>query len=252
MNASVEFRFYEELNDFLPVEKRKISFSFIFSPGQTVKDAIESLGVPHTEVDFILANGESVPFDYRLAVEDRIAVYPAFESFELAGLTRVREKPLRQPRFIADVHLGRLARWLRLLGLDTLYRNDYQDDEIIRLAVAEHRVILTRDLGILKHREVTHGYWLRSTGASRQAEEVLRRFDLRGRIEPFTRCLECNGRIHAVGPAVIRDRVPPRIFQHFTRFCECQDCQRVYWQGSHYERMMRRLREWGIEDKDKC
>src|SRR5688572_2235611 len=145
-----EFRFYEELNDFLPRERRKRSFEHAFDGTPSVKDRIESLGVPHTEVDLILVDGEPVDFAHRLRGGERVAVYPMFERFDVAGLTRVRAEPLRDPKFVLDVHLGRLAAFLRVLGFDCVYFNDLHDDEIVRIARAERRIVLTRDIGLLK------------------------------------------------------------------------------------------------------
>ena len=119
------FRFYEELNDFLPKEKRKKRFEHNFIDRASVKDVIESFGVPHTEVDLIIVNGESKNFSYIINDGDDISVYPVFESIDISNLQKLRPEPLREPKFILDVHLGTLARYLRMLGFDTNYRNDY-------------------------------------------------------------------------------------------------------------------------------
>ena len=179
-----QFRFYEELNDFLAPDKKKRDFSYPFNGRPSIKDAIEAIGVPHTEVELILANGRSVGFDYPLKHGDRVSVYPVFESLDISPVVRVREKPLREPSFILDVHLGRLAKLLRMLGFDTRYRNDYRDIEIVDISIKERRIILTRDRGILKNRSVTHGYCLRSTEPIAQAREVLQRFDLFSQVTP--------------------------------------------------------------------
>ena len=234
---TAEFRFYEELNDFLPIALRKRSFAHAFTGTPSVKDVIEALGVPHTEVDLILVNGRSVDFSYPVRDGDRISVYPVFESFDISPLLRLRPRPLRDPRFVLDSHLGRLAVYLRLLGFDTLYRNDYGDAQIVELARAEQRIILTRDKGLLKHGAVTHGYWLRETEPHRQTVEVLRVFDLRRSMQPFTRCMACNGELQDVGKAVVIDRLPPHVRESFDQFAQCAGCSRVYWPGSHYTRL---------------
>ncbi|MEK7405630.1 MAG: Mut7-C RNAse domain-containing protein, partial [Acidobacteriota bacterium] len=149
MNVA-HFRFYGELNDFLSPERRMTAFPHSFELPAPVKDMIEGLGVPHTEVDLILANGESVDFSYVVRDGDRISVYPVFESLDITPLLRLRERPLRQPRFVLDAHLGKLAAYLRMLGFDTLYRNDYQDPELVALAARDKRILLTRDVGLLK------------------------------------------------------------------------------------------------------
>jgi len=234
---TAEFRFYEELNDFLPIALRKRSFVHAFTGTPSVKDVIEALGVPHTEVDLVLVDGVSVDFARRLSGGERVAVYPAFERFDIGPLTRLRPRALRQTRFVLDTNLGRLARRLRLLGFDTLYRNDYGDAQIVELARAEQRIILTRDKGLLKHGAVTHGYWLRETEPHRQTVEVLRVFDLRRSMQPFTRCMACNGELQDVGKAVVIDRLPPHVRESFDQFAQCAACRRVYWPGSHYTRL---------------
>jgi len=232
-----EFRFYEELNDFLPPARRKRDFIYAFQGRPAVKDAIEALGVPHPEVDLILVNGESVGFGHPLGDGDRVSVYPVFESLEIAGATRLRPQPLREPRFILDVHLGRLARHLRLLGFDTRYANDAADAAIAAAAARERRIVLTRDRGLLKHSAVTRGYWVRATAPRAQAAEVIRRFQLEARLRPFTRCLECNGVLRAADKAAVADRLPPRARRLHDTFAECPDCRRLYWPGSHHRRL---------------
>lgn len=202
-HKAAEFRFYEELNDFLPVEKRKRSFVYQFRGRPTVKEAIEAIGVPHAEVDVVLLNGNSVGFEQPLADDDRVAVYPMFESLDVSSVTRLRPAPLRQPRFVLDTHLGTLSRRLRLLGFDAAYRNDYDDAEIIRIAREEGRAILTRDRGILKRNEVVRGYWVRKEKPKEQVLEVLGRFDLFSQIRPFLRCTVCNGDIKQVAKEAV-------------------------------------------------
>lgn len=192
MQNIAHFRFYSELNDFLPPQKRATQFDYSFSGTPSVKDAVEAIGVPHTEIDLIIVNGKSIDFEYQLKNGDDVAVYPVFESFDITPVIRLRQAPLRDPKFICDVHLGALARLLRLTGFNTLYRNDYADEQIVDIAVAEKRCILTRDRGILKRKAVTHGYCLRSTHPEEQAREVLARFDLYSSMKPFTLCIECG------------------------------------------------------------
>lgn len=237
MKKRAEFRFYEELNDFLPPGLRKTAFPYEFTGSPAVKDAIEAIGVPHVEVDLILADGVSVPFTHHLEDGERIAVYPMFESLDIGPVVRLRPAPLREPRFILDVHLGTLARYLRLLGFDAVYENDFEDAEIIARAARERRIILTRDVGLLKHGAVTRGYWIRSADTRKQVRDVLRRFDLRGAIAPFTRCMVCNGPVAPVAKADIMDRLEPLTARHYDTFSRCASCGRIYWQGSHWRKM---------------
>ncbi len=214
------FRFYAELNDFLPSEKRMTAFLCAFDGKQSVKHLIESLGVPHTEVDLVLVNGQSVEFSYIPEDGDSVSVYPVFEAFDIAPLSRVRPRPLRVTRFVADAHLGRLAAYLRMLGFDALYRKDFKDDELAALSSRERRILLTRDRDLLKRRTVTHGHYVHEISPRLQLAEIVERFDLARSIKPFTRCMKCN-----------------RILERAGRLSQCRDCGNLYWEGSHYRRM---------------
>ncbi|HBH35595.1 MAG TPA: twitching motility protein PilT [Gammaproteobacteria bacterium] len=243
---SADFRFYEELNDFLPTEKRKqtIVYQFFGTPG--IKDPIESLGIPHTEVELIIVNGRSVGFDYQLRDNDRVAVYPVFESLDVTPLVRLRERPLRKSRFVVDVNLGKLARWLRLLGFDTLYRNDYSDAELAGISVEQRRILLTRDRFVLRRKIITHAYWVRAHDPDEQIAEILKRFDLSAQVVPFKRCLECNGLIREVEKSEIADQLKPLTRRYYNRFYRCKACGKVYWRGPHYEKMVLKLECLGV------
>ena len=235
--ARAFFRFYAELNDHLPADKQYGTIEKAFYDPCSVKDMIESFGVPHTEIDLVIANGDSVDFTYTVRNRDRIAVYPMFESIEVTPALKVRPHPLRQPKFVLDVHLGRLAAYLRMLGIDAQYRNTFTDAELVRISSGEHRILLTRDRGLLKHRAVTHGYWLRQTASRAQAAEVVQRFDLAGAIRPFTRCMACNGTLLSAAKEQVRSVIPSRTAELFDEFHQCAECRRIYWKGSHYVRM---------------
>jgi len=235
----VHFRFYEELNEFLPQHKRKTEFEYHFNGAPSVKDAIEAIGVPHVEVDLILVNGVSVSFSRKLRDGDRVSVYPVFESFDVSDVTHLRAKPLRETRFILDVHLGRLAKYLRLCGFDTLYSRFFEDLEIIETALKEKRIILTRDRQLIKNSRVTHGYWIRSQNHNDQLTEVFRRFDLRERLKLFSRCINCNNLLEEVRKEEIIDRLQADTSRYFSKFTRCPGCDRIYWEGSHYDNMKR-------------
>jgi len=207
-----------------------------FHQGDTVKALIEALGVPHTEVDLILVNSQSKPFDYQLVEGDRISVYPVFESFDIQALTRVRPRPLREIKFLADVHLGRLAKNLRMVGFDTMYSNAFDDETLSCLAHRDQRIILTRDRGLLKLKAVSHGYCVRSPQPWDQLTEVIDRFDLIGNLNPFSICMHCNEPLQPLDRDTVRQQLP-RIAQAYTRFSHCPACQRVYWPGTHWQRM---------------
>jgi uncharacterized protein with PIN domain len=232
------FRFYEELNNFLPEVRRKSDFIYSFDRRASIKDCIESMGVPHTEVDLILVNGVSVDFSYILEDRDRVSVYPVFELLDITEVTHLRPQPLRDPRFVVDVNLGRMARYLRLLGFDTLYRNDYVDRDLVRICSEQGRIVLTRDRNLLKHSAITHGCFVHNSEPLSQVEEVILRLDLANSANPFKRCVRCNGLLEPVEKIVVEDRVPPLMRKHYEVFWICSDCEQVYWKGAHYARMV--------------
>ncbi len=234
---SVTIRFYEELNDFLPPALRKRPFTVAFVPGCTAKAIVEDQGVPHTEVDLLLVNGESVDFSYRLCDADRISVYPVFESWDIAGLSRVRPVPLREPRFVLDVHLGKLARLLRMFGFDAAWSGTVDDEDLVRAARREKRIILSRDRGLLKRRLVTHGYLVRGSDPRDQVAEVIRRFDLSRAVHPFGRCMRCNEPLVPCEKNAALPLVPEVVGTMYSAFSRCPSCHRVFWKGSHWERM---------------
>ncbi len=234
-----EVRFYAELNDFLPPHRRGRMTAYAFEVSGSVKDMIEALGVPHTEVDLILVNGESEDFSYRVRAGDRISVYPVFEAMDISPLVRLRPQPLREPRFVADGHLGRLAAYLRMLGFDTVYRADAQDEELAQTATNERRILLTRDRGLLKRSVVTRGYCVRTTHPREQLAEVVERFDLSGSVAAFRRCVHCNAVLQPIQKEAISDRLQPETKQYYEEFHICPGCERIYWKGSHYRRMRR-------------
>jgi uncharacterized protein len=235
--GQVTFRFYGQLGDFLPGGKPGVTHDF--ERPASFKHVIESIGVPHTEVRLIVVNGEPVPFSYLVRDGDQISVYPAFEHIDISPVTSLQPEALDESRFVADVHLGRLAAYLRMLGFDTLYPDDYRDEELARLSSAEKRILLTRDRGLLKRNAVTHGYFVRETRPERQLAEVVRVFNLAGSIMPFHRCLACNGLLEPVDKEAIADRLLPNTKQYYDEFRICQTCRKIYWKGSHYQRMQK-------------
>ena len=233
----VQLRFYEELNDFLPPQRRKVTFTHELTRRTSVKDLIESFGVPHTEVEMILANGQSVDFSYIVQTGDRISVYPKFESLDVSPLIRLREKPLRDPRFVVDANLGQLARYLRLLGFDATYCNNFADAEVAQIGSREKRIVLTRDRALLQHKIITHGYFVRAVKPREQVREILARLDLYRTLRPFTRCLRCNGELETVDKEAVLQQLEPKTKRYYDRFRKCKACGQAYWKGSHFNRM---------------
>lgn len=232
-----QFRFYAELNEFLPAARRQRQFTASCASDASLKHVIEALGVPHTEVDLILRNGQPARFEQRLAQNDRISVYPVFEALDLAPEQSLRAKPRREVRFVADAHLGGLARLLRMAGFDTLYRNDFADVEILGLALAEQRIVLTRDRELLKRREMERGCYVHALKPIAQIEEVLARLGLAQAMRPLSRCLACNQPLAAIAKAAVADRLPPGVRERHQHFAHCARCGSVLWEGSHSRRM---------------
>ncbi|MDC7240187.1 MAG: Mut7-C RNAse domain-containing protein [Spirochaetales bacterium] len=252
MVCSITIRFYEELNDFLKGYPLKEDIPFSFAGRRSVKDLIESFGVPHTEIDLILVNGGAVDFTYIVADGDRISVYPVFESMEIGGLSPLREIPLRDTRFVLDVHLGKLARDLRMLGFDSDYASDRDDPELAEISVSENRILLTRDRGLLKRSIVTHGLYIHSDQPEEQLKEILTKLDLFKRIRALTRCLVCNTPlIRLEGNELERHRseIPPKVLERQKEFSCCLSCNKIYWKGDHWKNMVRRIKELGTQDR---
>lgn len=241
--GSVVVRAYAELNDFLPPPVRQRSFEVPLPLGATVRDLVAGLGIPPPEVDLVLVNGEPADWAVRLQDGDRVAIYPVFETIDIGSVQRLRPEPLREPRFVCDVHLGRLAAYLRLLGFDTRYERKADDATLAAWSERERRIVLTRDRELLKRRAVTHGYWLRSAHPREQLLEVVRRFDLVGSLRPFVRCPRCNGPLVRVEREEARAHVPPRSWQRAREFWRCSGCDQFYWYGTHCERV-EELIEW--------
>jgi len=235
--AEATLRFYSELNDYLPRDSRQRDIAVRFEPPCPARHLIERLGIPHTEIELILIDGVSVGLETAVPDRARIAVYPMFEALDITPLVRLRPFPLREPRFFADAQLGRLARYLRLLGFDTRYENNIGDADLVRRAVAERRIVLSRDRDLLMRREVTHGCHVREDAPMRQLAQVIERCDLVGRAQPFTRCMECNAPLRRVDKVQILDRLEPGTRRFYDTFWRCSGCGRIYWQGTHYQRL---------------
>jgi uncharacterized protein with PIN domain len=234
--SQATFYFHAELNDFLPPSRRGASFAHTFVGRVSIKDMIEALGVPHTEVEAIVV-GQSVEFAYLVQDGDQVAVYPASVLPPNLPLTALRPPIPAEPRFVLDTHLGQLAAYLRMLGFDTLYRNDYPDEELARISSEEGRILLTRDRGLLKRGIVTYGRYVREIDPQRQVAEVVRRYQLAAAIVPLRRCIRCNGLLHKVRKDQVGDRLAPKTREYYDEFSACASCDQIYWKGSHYERM---------------
>lgn len=202
----------------------------------SIKDFIEALGVPHPEIEQIIVNQQAVDFDFSL-LEDETHDVQVYSDIQQDNTAPLRPPLTAKPRFILDTHLGRLANILRMMGFDTLYRNDYPDDELAFVSNQETRVLLTRDIGLLKRSLVIYGRFVRETDPHKQIIEIMRAFKLLPYVEPFKHCIKCNGLLHRVEKADVIDRIPENSANHFEIFHQCADCHQVYWKGSHYNKM---------------
>jgi hypothetical protein len=227
--VTATFCFVGELNAFLPRDRREREFAAPCARDATVKHMIEALGVPHTEVGRLAVNGAPSVFECRLEEGDAVLVHPQAEQ-AAAGI-----------RFIADAHLGALARLLRMAGFDTLYKNDYQDEEIVAIAAREARTVLTRDRELLKRRELEHGCYLHAIRPEAQLRELVTRLGLALLARPFTLCLHCNLPLRAIDKEQVLARLPESVRLTHAALTTCDACGRVFWQGSHHRRMLAML-----------
>ena len=230
-------QFFETLNDFLPAQRQHTRFSHRFEGAPSVKDMVEALGVPHTEVALIIVNGNPVSFQYHVCPGDSISVYSTCDVDGISAELCLTPPLPDEVRFVVDVHLGRLAAYLRMLGFDTLYPSDYRDEELARISSVEKRVLLTRDLGLLKRSIVVYGCFVRETNPWRQLAEVLQRYRLLDSVVLFHRCTQCNSVLSNVDKTAVVDRIPPETRQYYDHYRVCPACGKLYWRGSHFDRM---------------
>jgi hypothetical protein len=242
-SCTATFIFYNTLTDFLPAAKKSTPLLYTFTGTPSVKDAIETLGVPHVEVDVIVVNGTSVDFTYLLSNTVEVQVYPKYFSPQTGQVQHLLENYPQKPAFILDVHLGKLARQQRMLGFDALYETDYADNQIASIASAQNRIVLTRDILLLKRKAIKWGYWLRSQQTEEQLVEVMTYFRLLNYVDPFTRCMACNGHILSVDKSRIIAELQAQTRECFHEFYQCTSCEKIYWKGSHYEKMLRRIEQ---------
>ncbi len=237
------FRFYEELNDFLPRHRRKVDFEVMFKGKRSIKDMIEALGIPHTEVDLVLVDGNSVAFNYILQDNDCVSVYPVFESLNITNVTHLRKTPLRRNKFIADINLGDIVKYMRALGFDIYYDALFSSREIIDISKTENRIILTKSRKLLKFKEVSHGIFIRPGTPTEQIRRIIEYLDIKDDIKPFSRCLRCNRSLVVVRKEKILDRIPPMAKEFCDEYVQCQSCDKIYWKGNHFINMEKVLKQ---------
>jgi len=234
VTKEVELRFYGTLNDFLHPRLRQVSFRHGYTGSPSIKDIVESVGVPHVEISLVLLNGEVSSLDSHPERGDRITCYSRFHKINIGDVNLITDESV-EPRFILDVHLGKLAKFMRIMGFDTLYQTDYTDNEILKISISENRIILTRDLGILRHGLAKNGYYLRSTNPKIQLVEVMDTFSLHTKSNPFSRCSICNGHVEVVAKEQVANQLEARTIIFYNDFFRCKSCGQIYWEGSHFK-----------------
>ena len=239
MNVGIVVRCYEELNDYLPREQRKVAFTHVVAMDTPAAVLLHDLGIPAEKVEMILVNGASVGLGHRLQDGDRISVYPVFESFDISEQLRVRAHPLREPRFVLDAHLGKLAAYLRMLGFDSLYKNDFKDRVLMALSRNKGRILLSKDQDLVYKSGLTRVYEVKAQRPRSQLTEVVERFDLYRGIQPFQRCMLCNALLETAHKSDVAGRVPRLVLQTHDAFRICPACNKVYWAGTHHQHMHR-------------
>jgi len=237
MQSCITIRFYAELNDFLEPGSRQSAVRHVLDSPRSIKDLVQSLGVPHTEIDLILINGKPEDFSYLVRGGEHISVYPAFTSLAIDPVSRCQPRDALELRFILDTHLGKLASYLRMMGFDTLYQNNSSDPDLAETAGRDNRILLSCDRQLLMRNRVTYGYFVRSRNPRQQLDEINQRYNLAAQQRPFTRCMACNGELHTVTRDQVEAELMPGTLKHYDRFSRCLGCGKVYWKGSHYEKM---------------
>ncbi len=231
------FHFHGDINFFLPKKHRHHPFEHPFAWKASIKDMVESLGPPHCEIALLLVDSVSVGFDHIVLPNTKIDIYDNMLAVDVKNRVWLRPPLADKPRFVLDTHLGRLAGYLRMMGFDTLYRNDYPDDLLAEISDTEGRILLTRDIGLLKRGRVQYGYFMRETNPKTQIVEIVRRYALSLTTSPFRRCLKCNGELSPVEKAHVLAQLPNTSAEQYDEFRQCDDCGQVYWKGTHYDKM---------------
>jgi len=243
MTIKTYIQFNDSLNFFVKEDKRNSVITYEFEQKRSIKDLLESIGIPHTEVDLIIVDETSVTFEHQVSDNEHINVYPVTCSQEITSSTNklihLQPKPHNPLRFVLDVHLGTLARDLRMLGFDCLYENDYKDKELANISNSTQRVLLTCDLKLLIRRNIEFGYYVRSRNHEEQIQEVLTRYNLFNSLLPFTRCLKCNAPLKPVNKQDIQSELNINTKKYYDNFYQCTNCLKIYWEGSHYLSMIK-------------
>ena len=251
MAPPITIKFHGQLNDFLSEQQQGTVLEVEYKNTRSVKDLIESIGIPHTEIDIVIRNKESISLTQLVRPGDSIEVYPACTSPDTPGpglkILHCQPESLADTRFVLDVHLGKLAAYLRMLGFDSLYRNDYEDTTLAEISAQENRILLTCDRRLLMRKQVSYGYFVRHRKPQQQLSEIMARYRLYKKVRPFSRCMRCNGVTHKVSKRSIEANLLAGTKKYYNEFYQCESCNKIYWQGSHYQNMERLIEKWSID-----
>ena len=234
---SFTLTFEGHLNNFLSHSEKFKAIQRTMHLPSSIKDVIEAQGIPHIEVDVITVNDRSVDFSYHIIQGDVIRVFPYNIEPHISPLIHLTPQNLEAPRFILDTHLGKLASYLRMLGFDTTYQNNLEDKRIAEISLNEDRIVLSRDLGLLKRKIITRGAFIRSTVPRQQLIEIITRYQLIDKVDPLKRCIQCNGKIEPIPKVRIKLLVSEKTLRYYDEFFICSVCKQIYWKGSHYYHM---------------
>lgn len=235
--SMVTLIFHGNLADLLKKEYHQGMVQYELTRRASIKDIIESLGIPHTEIGKIVVQGQEANFDHIPGKELEIHVYPMTGSALAALPSILWQECWDFNRFMVDVNALKLARNLRIAGIDTTIVPDSNLIDIGLLAAEQARVLLTRNRQLLKCSTVMFGQLLRSEDHLDQLREVVSRFGLKSHFQPFSRCLTCNGRLESVAKEEIEHLLEPLTKRYYTIFKRCQHCRTIYWHGSHMQHM---------------
>ncbi|RZB34543.1 MAG: uncharacterized protein SRB1_00311 [Desulfobacteraceae bacterium Eth-SRB1] len=238
--------FPEEFNCFKRRKNKGPEIIYTLEQKTSIKHIIESLGVPHTEIGKIFAEDKEVDFNYIPVNSQKITVLSITPPFDVTRPSFLRPEPLQKIRFVVDVNVGKLALLLRMLGLDAVYSPKYVDRDILYFSGKEKRIVLSKDTGLLECRQVIFGRHVRSIYPDDQLIEIIKFFGINGPFKFFIRCLRCNKKLVPINKKDILHRLEPKTKRYFNRFKICPQCRRIYWQGSHHEKMKIRLQKNGI------
>ncbi|MDP2756563.1 MAG: Mut7-C RNAse domain-containing protein [Desulfurivibrionaceae bacterium] len=221
------------------------SIAYELTRRASVKDIIEALGVPHTEVGRLIVAGREISFAAPGAGDETLEVYPLSPPVDVTTPTVLRPIPLPGITFAVDMNVGKLATLLRMAGFDTLYRNEIADPDLVAVAVREKRILLSKDTDLLKRKEVVFGYLVRKIQPEKQLTEIVHLFGIREQFKPLSRCLRCNALLQPVEKRQILNRLEPLTQTYYHAFHRCPCCDRIYWPGTHRAKMLLLLTRCG-------